>query len=229
MHSRELDHPRVDAVRTGATAQQNKYESHRHAQKTARRRLVAGVRRRRRGTAFLLVCPRLLGGDPTTQHLRDTRRLTPATTRTLESFAARRARRGSRIMISPTTAPIWTRCARPCECRAARPAASGRTSFALRTIAAHAAGRVCDSGRAARGAGRFVVIDPQNIMIILQRTRRRQHYNLIVRRDHAHTFSRDEIDAHWAVRGDADEAPRAAGEEDEGEVSVVHCTRYISH
>ena len=36
-------------------------------------------------------------------------------------------------------------------------------------------------------------------------------YNLIVRRGHAHTFSRDEIDAHWAVRGedDADEAPRA--------------------
>jgi hypothetical protein len=47
-------------------------------------------------------------------------------------------------------------------------------------------------------------------MIMLQRTRR-QHYNLIVRRGHAHTFSRDEIDAHWALRGedDADEAPRA--------------------
>ena len=67
-----------------------------------------------------------------------------------------------------------------------------------------------ETDEAARGAGRFVVIDPQNIMIVLQRTRR-QHYNLIVRRGHAHTFSRDEIDAHWAVRGedDADEAPRA--------------------
>ena len=82
--------------------------------------------------------------------------------------------------------------------------------FALRTIAAHQKVGFAILDEAARGAGRFVLIDPQNIMIILQRTRR-QHYNLIVRRGHAHTFSRDEIDAHWAVRGedDADEAPRA--------------------
>ena len=82
--------------------------------------------------------------------------------------------------------------------------------FALRTIAAHQKVGFAILDEAARGSGRFVVIDPQNIMILLQRTRR-QHYNLIVRRGHAHTFSRDEIDAHWAVRGedDADEAPRA--------------------
>ena len=79
--------------------------------------------------------------------------------------------------------------------------------FALRTIAAHQKVGFAILDEAARGAGRFVVIDPQNIMIMLQRTRR-QHYNLIVRRGHAHTFSRDEIDAHWAVRGE-NEAPRA--------------------
>ena len=159
------------------------------------------------GDCFFACVSKAFDGDPTTQELRDIV-ADACDDGTLESFRAARA-------AGLEDYDFVDDCEDLDALRARLRVPGGAAGcvwaddFALRTIAAHQKVGFAILDEAARGAGRFVVIDPQNIMIILQRTRR-QHYNLIVR-GHAHTFSRDEIDAHWAVRGedDADEAPRA--------------------
>ena len=160
------------------------------------------------GDCFFACVSKAFDGDPTTQELRDVV-ADACDDETLESFRAARA-------AGLEDYDFVDECEDLDALRARLRVPGGAAGcvwaddFALRTIAAHQKVGFAILDEAARGAGRFVVIDPQNIMIVLQRTRR-QHYNLIVRRGHAHTFSRDEIDAHWAVRGedDADEAPRA--------------------
>ena len=160
------------------------------------------------GDCFFACVSKAFDGDPTTQELRDTV-ADACDDETLESFRAARA-------AGLEDYDFVDDCDDLDALRARLRVPGGAAGcvwaddFALRTIAAHQKVGFAILDEAARGAGRFVVIDPQNIMIVLQRTRR-QHYNLIVRRGHAHTFSRDEIGAHWAVRGedDADEAPRA--------------------
>ena len=157
------------------------------------------------GDCFFACVSKAFDGDPTTQQLRDVV-ADACDDETLESFRAARA-------AGLEDYDFVDDCADLDALRARLRVPGGAAGcvwaddFALRTIAATQQVGFAILDESARGAGRFVVIDPQNIMIILQRTRR-QHYNLIVRRGHAHTFSRDEIDAHWAVRGE-NEAPRA--------------------
>lgn len=68
--------------------------------------------------------------------------------------------------------------------------------FAIRTIAAIQCVGIAILDESARGAGRFVAIGAGAAQVIVLQRTRRQHYNLVVRRDQT-TFAPAAISAHW--------------------------------
>ena len=179
------------------------------------------------GDCFFACVSKAFDGDPTTQDLRDVV-ADACDDETLESFRAARAAGledydfvddcddldalRARLRIPGGAAGcVWA------------------DDFALRTIAAHqkVGFAILDEAARCRALRRHRPSEchdraPADAAPTLQPHRPRGH---------AHTFSRDEIDAHWAVRGedDADEAPRAKRARRTRERCCSLRTRYTYH